>query len=120
MRRITSQFLVACSLLGIAPAATRPHYGGTLHLKLQSAPNVVDLPVNAVTGDYWDAARVLALIADNLVTIDPLGRAQPDLAVAWQNDSSARHWQFTLRRGVKLHDGSPLTAAVVAQLLGPL
>ena len=40
----------------------------------------------------------------------PQGRPQPALAVAWQSDASARHWQFTLRHGVKFHDGSAASA----------
>jgi peptide/nickel transport system substrate-binding protein len=120
MRRIAFHFLVACSLIGIAAAATRPHYGGILRVQLQSAPGTLDIPANAPTADYWDATRVLALVADNLIAMDAQGRALPALAISWQNDSNARHWQFTLRRGVKFQDGSVLSAAAVAQILTPL
>jgi ABC-type transport system substrate-binding protein len=40
--------------------------------------------------------------------------------VAWQSDSSARHWQFTLRRGVKFQDGSAASPAAIAQILGAI
>jgi ABC-type transport system substrate-binding protein len=101
-----------------APAATRPRYGGTLRVTLQSAPNMLGFPANSAPTDYWDAARVLSLVADNLVTTDAQNRAHPALAVAWQSDVSARHWEFTLRHGVKFHDGSVASAEVVAQILG--
>jgi ABC-type transport system substrate-binding protein len=120
MRRIAFHFLVACSLLGIAAAATRPHYGGTLRVQLQSAPGTLDIPANGATADYWDSTRVLALVTDNLISMDTQGRPQPALAIAWQNDSNARHWQFTLRRGVKFQDGNSLSAAAIAQILAPL
>lgn len=98
------RFLAAISLLvaaaSAAPAATRPHYGGTLRVMLQSAPEALELPANATPADYWDMARTLSLIADTLVKLDAQDRPQPALAVAWQSDPSARHWQFTLRRGV--------------------
>ncbi len=87
---------------------------------LQSAPNTLDLPANSAPADYWDAARVLTLVADNLVTIDTQNRARPALAVAWQSDATARHWQFTLRHGVKFHDGSAASAGALAQILGAL
>jgi peptide/nickel transport system substrate-binding protein len=103
-----------------ATAETRPHYGGTLRVMMQSAPNTLDLPANATPADYWDMARTLSLIGDTLVKLDALGRPQPALAVAWQSDSSARHWQFTMRRGVKFHDGSVASAAAIAQILGAL
>jgi ABC-type transport system substrate-binding protein len=66
---------------------------------------------------------------DTLVTEDESGRVQPWLAVSWQassgNSSSSssgnsggnQHWQFRLRHGVKFHDGTPLTAEVVAASL---
>jgi peptide/nickel transport system substrate-binding protein len=120
MRRIAFLFLAAISLANAATAATRPRYGGTLRVMLQSAPNTLDLPANSAPADYWDAARVLSLLADNLVTIDTQNRARPALAVAWQSDATARHWQFTLRHGVKFYDGSAASAGALAQILGAL
>jgi len=63
---------------------------------------------------------VLSLVADTLVKNDASGRPQPALAVAWQSDATAKHWQLTLRRGVKFHDGSAASPAAVAQILGSL
>ena len=130
MKRIAYRFLAAISLLvaaliasmiaATATAETRPHYGGTLRVMLQSAPDVLDLPANATPADYWDIARTLSLIGDTLVKLDAQGRPQPALAVAWQSDPSARHWQFSLRRGVKFHDGSVASPAAIAQILGAI
>jgi ABC-type transport system substrate-binding protein len=103
-----------------ATAATRPHYGGTLRVMLQSAPDALDLPANAAPTGYWDIARTLSLIGDTLVKLDAQARPQPALAVAWQSDPGARRWQFTLRRGVKFHDGSAASPAAIAQILGAL
>ena len=52
-----------------------------------------------------------------LVRLDAAGAPQPCLAVSWQHDAAAKRWQFNLRPGVKLHDGSPLTAGAVAASL---
>jgi peptide/nickel transport system substrate-binding protein len=60
------------------------------------------------------------MIGDTLVKNDVAGRAQPGLALAWQNDMNGKRWQFTLRHGVKFHDGSAASAANVAQILGSL
>jgi peptide/nickel transport system substrate-binding protein len=121
MRHIAYRFLAAISLLvgaaGWATAATRPHYGGTLRVMLQSAPDTLDLPANATPATYWDMARTLSLVGDTLVRMDAQGRPQPALAVAWQSDATARHWQLTLRRGVKFHDGSAASPTAVAQIL---
>jgi peptide/nickel transport system substrate-binding protein len=120
MRRIVFQLLAAISLLSAADGATRPHYGGILRITLQSTPTTLEFPANAAPSDYWDAARVFSLVADKLVKSDALGRPQPALAVAWQNDSTAKHWQLTLRRGVKFHDGSAASPTAIAQILGSL
>src|SRR4030081_3344419 len=112
--------LMSMIVLANATAETRPHYGGTLRVMLQSAPNALDLPANATPADYWDTARTLSLIGDTLVKLDALGRPQPALAVAWQSDPSARHWQFTMRRGVKFHDGRAPSPGAIAQILGAL
>jgi peptide/nickel transport system substrate-binding protein len=120
MRRIVFQLLAAISLLSTAVGATRPHYGGTLRVTLQSAPTTLEFPASAPPADYWDAARVLSLVADNLVKSDAQGRPQPALAVAWQSDATAKHWQLSLRRGAKFHDGSVASPAAIAQILGPL
>jgi ABC-type transport system substrate-binding protein len=103
-----------------APAETRPHYGGTLRVMLQSAPDTLNLFSNSTPADYWDMARTLSLIGDTLIKLDAQARPQPALAVAWQSGPDARHWQFTLHRGVKFHDGSAATPAAVAQILGAL
>ena len=50
------------------------------------------------------------------MTSDETGRVQPSLAVSWQ--ALGNHgWRFRLRRGVKFHDGTPLTAEVAAASL---
>jgi ABC-type transport system substrate-binding protein len=104
----------------VATAETRPHYGGTLRMMLQSSPDALELPANPTPADYWDAARTLSLIGDTLVSLDAQDRSQPALAIAWQSDPNARQWQFTIRRGVKFHDGNAASPAAIAQILGAL
>src|SRR5271155_4383173 len=124
MRPIAYRYLVAISILiaasSLATAETRPRYGGTLRVMMQAAPEALELPVNATPADHWDAMRALSLIGDTLVELDARARPEPALAIAWQSDRSARRWQFTLRRGVKFHDGSAASPAAIAQILGAL
>jgi len=120
MKRIALLSVALISLACAAAAASRPRYGGTLRVTMQSAPAALELPpLNAPT-DYWDMARVLSLVADNLVGIDAEDHPQPALALAWERDSSARHWQFTLHHGIKFHDGSSASSSAIAQILGGL
>jgi peptide/nickel transport system substrate-binding protein len=48
-------------------------------------------------------------VHDTLVMRDNALRLVPGLATAWEQTSPTT-WRFTLRRGVKFHDGSPFTA----------
>src|SRR5215470_8899104 len=120
MKRIALLLLAAISALGSASAATRPRYGGTLRVMVQSAPSELTTQPTSSASEYWDSSRILSLIADNLVTVDAQDRTRRDLAAEWQSDATNRHWQFNVRQGVKFHDGSPATAGAIAQILGGL
>ncbi len=120
MKRVALVLLALISGVGAAAGETRPHYGGVLRVEMQSAPAALALPDASDPVAYWDMARVLSLVGDTLVRVDAENRPQPGLAVEWQRDANARHWQFVLRRGVKFHDGSIASAAAVAQILGAL
>jgi peptide/nickel transport system substrate-binding protein len=61
-----------------------------------------------------DAGPLRSLVFETLVRLDAAGAPQPCLALTWQHDPAAKRWQFNLRPGVKLHDGSALTATAVA------
>jgi ABC-type transport system substrate-binding protein len=124
MKRIAYHFLAAISLLvATTSAATRPHYGGTLRVMMQSAPDVLEPVSNSADStpaNYWNMTRTLSLIGDTLVKLDAQGQPEPALAVSWESDAVARHWQFTLRRSVKFHDGSAASPAAIAQILGAI
>jgi peptide/nickel transport system substrate-binding protein len=120
MRHIAFLLLVAASLLSVAAGETRPRYGGTVRVMLQATSGTLEMPAGTTPTEYWDSARILVMIADNLVKTDVAGRAQPALALAWQADMNGKRWQFTLRGGVKFHDGSAASAVTVAQILGSL
>jgi peptide/nickel transport system substrate-binding protein len=115
MKRRGFRLLAVASLLAavVAPAATRPHYGGTLHVCLHAAPTSLD-----PNRWEWAGSRgLLSLIFDTLVTLDDQGQPLPALATTWQGESGNQRWQFSLRRGITFPDGTPLTPEVVATSL---
>ncbi|MGA8772869.1 MAG: ABC transporter substrate-binding protein [Terriglobales bacterium] len=120
MRQAALLFLALISGACAAGAETRPHYGGILRVEMQSAPNALALPDASDPAAYWDMARVLSLVGDALVRVDAEDRPQPELATAWMHDSTMRYWEFTLRPGIKFHDGSAASPAAVAQILAAL
>jgi len=115
MLRFDWRWLVISSALAVAFAAsaeTRPQYGGTLRVATRAAPSSLD-PADQVQPDSFARRSLTMLIFDTLVTTDDSGRVQASLAVSWQAAGNQR-WQFRLRRGIKFHDGTPLTATIAA------
>lgn len=117
MRRSLCLLLAAASLCGAAHAATRPHYGGTLHVEMREA---LSSPVPEIAADSPNAGaseRVASLIYDRLVSIDDRGVVQPQLATGWEHSAEFKRWVFQLRPGVKLHDGTALSARLMVASL---
>ncbi|MCG0238680.1 MAG: ABC transporter substrate-binding protein [Firmicutes bacterium] len=56
-----------------------------------------------------ETETVIRNIYDGLVTRTPDGKVVPELAESWQTDDN-KVWTFTLRQGVRFHDGTPMTA----------
>jgi peptide/nickel transport system substrate-binding protein len=69
-----------------------------------------------------DAAsgKIAQLVFNGLVTKDPRGNLIPDLAKSWEVLDGGRRWRFHLRRGVRFHDGSRLTADDVVWTFGSI
>ncbi|HYK99369.1 MAG TPA: ABC transporter substrate-binding protein [Candidatus Acidoferrales bacterium] len=76
--------------------------------------------LDVTTLDPWtasdpDTLEALSQVYEPLARLDPVSlRPVPLLATKWTASSDARIWTFTLRSGVKFHDGTPLDAAAVA------
>ncbi|HXM45891.1 MAG TPA: ABC transporter substrate-binding protein [Bryobacteraceae bacterium] len=102
--------LAVLSALAVCGGATRPRYGGTLRVEMHAAPAALDPAAP-------DAAPLAALVFEALVRLDDAGAPQPCLALSWQHDAAAKRWQFSLRPGVRFHDGSPLTVGAAAASL---
>jgi len=107
--------LVALACARIAGAESRPHYGGLVDASLLGAP--VSLDPTAV--QTHAEITVSALVFDSLYRIGADGVVQPHLAVALPIFEHGRA-KIVLRRGVRFHDGSELTAQDVAASLDRL
>ncbi len=94
--------LIAASLLAMAaPAST------AAELKVGLAADVSSLDPH-----YLNIAPNISLAShlfDTLVLVDAGGKLVPGLATSWRAVDDTT-WEFKLRRGVKFHDGSEMTA----------
>ncbi len=78
----------------------------------------IDLPNDAATLDphlQWDtdSYSIYRNIFDNLVTRDTAGKIVPQVAESWKQIDDTTI-EFTIRKGIKFHDGSALTPDDVA------
>jgi peptide/nickel transport system substrate-binding protein len=62
-------------------------------------------------------AIIQNLSTEGLARIAENGRAEPRLAAGWTIAQDGRAMQIHLRRGVSFHDGTPVTASAVVQVL---
>lgn len=117
MKLFAWQWLAISSLLIATPAIraeTRPQYGGTLHVTMRITPSSLD---PAEISDSFAGRSLTALIFDTLVTTDSTGRGEAALAESWESSRGNQRLQVRLRRGVKFHDGTPLTVETAAASL---
>jgi peptide/nickel transport system substrate-binding protein len=99
---------VACVLAAVgacrAPAPP-PH-----SLKVLLTADVRSLDPNAEVEQVTDA--VLSNVYEPLVDLDEGLQPRPVLAESWEHPQPER-WRFRLRKNVRFHDGTPLTAEAV-------
>jgi peptide/nickel transport system substrate-binding protein len=81
----------------------------------------ISQPAEATTMDPGRSTQVLTVnyfynLYDTLTRWDNTLRLQPGLATSWKNVNETT-WEFTLRQGVKFHDGAPLTVEDVKATL---
>jgi len=97
------------TMLGPRIARAEPKRGGTLTFVLEQEPTTL---VAATTTD--NVTKVSAKVTEGLLTYDFDLNPVPQLATEWSISEDGLRYTFTLRRGVKWHDGRDFTAADVA------
>ncbi|HEY8367941.1 MAG TPA: ABC transporter substrate-binding protein [Thermodesulfobacteriota bacterium] len=111
MRRTLTTALALAALLFAAGAdAQTPTRGGTITVALNAEPPHLD----PTASTSQEIARMLyGNVLEGLVRFDDEGRILPLLAERWSVSRDGLVWTFTLKPGVRFHDGQPLTAAAV-------
>ncbi|MFC6356701.1 ABC transporter substrate-binding protein [Luethyella okanaganae] len=94
-----------------AATATSSDDGGRVSIAMLNPPRsgLTPLSDDAFKLSRWSTAETLVVLDDN-------GDAQPALATEWKQEGD-HGWVFTIRDGVRFHDGTELTAEAVAHSL---
>ncbi|WP_394771568.1 ABC transporter substrate-binding protein [Lacisediminihabitans sp.] len=102
--------LTGCGAGSAAPAGTAGATkvnGGTIQYAHQQEPS-------CVFGGWIEQAYLSYQVLDNLVSLDSNHKVVPWLADSWSTSADGLTWRFTLKKGVKFTDGTPVDAAAVA------
>ncbi len=103
--------VVACVLLVVfavaAPAAAAPEGQLTWGVHISLAPTWFD---PAETQGLITPFMILYAIHDAMAKAMPGNTTAPSLAESWQISPDGRVYDFMLRKGVKFHNGDPLTS----------
>jgi len=118
MRLTGLRLLVGSSLLCALSArgAVRPHYGGTLHVEMRTAPMSLD-PAESNQPDWPGSRNLFSLLFETLGSLDEQSKPEPALASSWQAEPGNQRWQFFLRHGITFQDGTAVTPEAVATSL---
>jgi len=104
------RFVFAALMFVCAAAGAAPIKGGTLNFVVTpEPPALLNLATSAVP-----VLKVSSKVTEGLLAYDFKFKPQPQLATAWTISPDGKRYTFTLRRGVRWHDGAPFTAADVA------
>lgn len=98
--------------------ATSPQYGGVLKIIVGASP--VNLGSSAETATGLGDTLMVAPAVENLFRIDEQGGIVPWLVTAWQYSPDYKSVTFTLRKGVKFHDGTDFNAEAVKIVIDTL
>jgi ABC-type transport system substrate-binding protein len=113
---LRGEYSRAKEYLDEAARITRATADDTPERVIASGGHIVAAVTNAVAAtepsevNIVEEGEVIGLIFDNLVMTDDQGHLVPVLAEEWEVRDAGMTLLFKLRRGVKFHDGSPLTA----------
>ena len=113
--------LAACVLIALlalaAPVAAAPEGQMTWGVHISLAPTWFD---PAETQGIITPFMVMYAIHDAMAKAMPGNPTAPSLAESWTMSPDGRIYDFTLRKGVKFHNGDPLTSEDVKYLVRPL
>jgi peptide/nickel transport system substrate-binding protein len=101
--------LLAAVLLFGATGALAQTRGGTAVIIIDSNPETLNAAITTGT----EPGDIGAKVFEGLVWVDANHQAQPSLATSWSVSPDNKTYTFTLRRGVKWHDGRDFTSADV-------
>ena len=114
---IASMLILSYTIAAPKPTpipAEKPQYGGVL--KIITTGGIINLGYPAQPNNPFDITYGAPAI-ETLLRYDEKGTPIPGLATGWKISPDSKSITFTLRKGVKFHDGTDFNAEAVKFLL---
>ncbi|MDB4895924.1 MAG: peptide transporter substrate-binding protein [Firmicutes bacterium] len=89
-----------------ATKPSAPVKGGTLTIAINGQVVSIDAHQQA----DWNSMGAVFNLYDGLLTVDSKNELRPLLAEKWEASPDGKRFTFTIRKGAKYHDGTPITA----------
>jgi peptide/nickel transport system substrate-binding protein len=102
-------FIALVVSLACTSLAAEPKHGGTLRFGVQKSLTALNPFIQTQSLNH----RVRSLMYEGLLAFDSKLEPLPALATSWNVSPDATLYTFTLRPGVKFHNGKPVTLADV-------
>ncbi|MFF9810727.1 ABC transporter substrate-binding protein [Streptomyces coeruleorubidus] len=90
-------------------SAAKPKRGGTLRVGALGRANAITRDPHGSQANESDYL-IISLVYDTLTIPGTKPNTLPRLASAWTPSDDLKTWRFTLAKGAKFHDGTPVTA----------
>ncbi|SOD91201.1 peptide/nickel transport system substrate-binding protein [Streptomyces sp. Ag109_G2-15] len=89
--------------------SAKPRKGGTLRVGALGRAGAITRDPHGTQSNESDYL-ILSLVYDTLTVPGAKPNTLPRLAASWKPSADLRTWRFTLAKGARFHDGSPVTA----------
>lgn len=104
-------------LAGLACVAATPVSAQSPLKVLRVVPQADVVVTDPLFTTAWISTIHGTMVWESLFAWDSKLQAKPQMAKSWTTSADGLSWRFTLRDGLKFHDGSPVTTAdVIASL----
>jgi peptide/nickel transport system substrate-binding protein len=99
---------LGATVLASGVRAEEPKKGGILKMGMAGGETTDSLDPG--TADSSATFSIIAQWGDTIVRVGSEGQLEPSLAESFSSNAEGTEWTFTIREGVKFHDGSEMTA----------
>lgn len=110
IRLFTLTTLIVALLVAVMPTSAKPAYQADCIRVAGVEKGGELLNLDPINQPNTQNSIMVGMVYNRLMDVDSNFQVRPELAESWTSNEDATEWTFTLRQGVKWHDGKDFTA----------